>query len=162
MPAGIYKRKSLEDRFWSNVNKNGPIIIDTKCWEWTAGLKDNGYGQTSLNKKKFHTHRLSWEMHNGPIPENLQINHRCNNRKCVNPEHLILGTQQENVSYMNFQGRHALGQDTGMAVLTEAQVKDIRQKYRDGVRNCELCREYKVSNSTIHRVVFNKLWKHVT
>ena len=91
MPKGIYERKSIEERFWSKVEK-GP-----GCWEWTACKLKKGYGRIKQNGVKYSAHRISWEMKNGKIPKGLQIDHLCRNTSCVNPDHLEPVTQKENI-----------------------------------------------------------------
>ncbi len=155
MPAGIYKRKTLFERLWDKVLKT------ETCWIWQGSLKQNGYGQISENRKKLYPHRVSYIFHKGLIPENMNVCHSCDNRRCVNPQHLFLGTQADNMNDMNNKGRHARGTKTNMSKLTDIQVIEIRSKYSSGIKNAVLCKEYGVSHSTIHRVVHNKLWIHV-
>lgn len=81
-----------EQRFWSNVNKEA----DHGCWEWLAATT-NGYGQFKAQGRQAPAHRISWELLNGPIPERMLVDHRCHNRQCVNPEHLRLVTNAQNL-----------------------------------------------------------------
>lgn len=96
------------ERFWKKVNKDGPQILDTKCWAWTGALNNWNcarfwiYGRTVVYASRF-----SWELHYGSIPEGLFVCHHCDNPSCVNPEHLFLGTCKDNRDDMIRKGRGA-------------------------------------------------------
>ncbi len=120
-------------KFWSLVNKNGTISRDgTPCWEWLAGTS-SGYGTFRLDSKQDRTHRISWLIHYGFIPEGLWVLHKCDNRRCVKPIHLFLGTRADNVKDAFNKGRLVVprpdnsGQNNGRAVLTQLQVNRIRE-----------------------------------
>ena len=88
------------DRFWSKVNKDGPIcdLVEGPCWVWIAGLKNNGYGDFKLRGKTILSHRLAYTITSGTIDEALKLDHLCRNRNCVNPDHLEVVTQGVNVT----------------------------------------------------------------
>lgn len=148
---------AVEKRFWSKVNKTDG------CWEWTAG-KTHGYGTMLGYGKLVRSNRLSWELHFGPIPEGMQVCHHCDNRGCVNPAHLFLGTNQDNVNDMVAKGRNRCGdvrgEDHPLSKLTEANVLEIRE--RSGSESqTKLAREYGVSQSLISVVIRREAWTHI-
>lgn len=113
MPQGIYPRKSLAERLWANVDKDGPVPEHRPdlgpCWIWTGRAQGRGHGQIMLDGKHLGTHRVAYELLVGPIPEGLVLDHLCHNgsgcrggedclhRRCVNPAHLEPVTMRENV-----------------------------------------------------------------
>lgn len=143
---------SLLSRFWAGFNKRG---FD-ECWEWKSGLDKDGYGSISQNRKHYRAHRFSYELHYGPIPEGLSALHRCDNPRCVNPNHLFLGTSADNVADMLQKNRF------GRSKLTPEEVTKIRDLYeRGGVTHADLAAEYGVSGPTIGRIVNRKGWHHI-
>ena len=78
------------------------------CWEWTAGVNNSGYGQFSVYQRHVQAHRFSYELDNGPIPPGMEIRHTCDNRICVRPEHLLVGTRGDNMKDMYSRGRRLL------------------------------------------------------
>lgn len=159
----VHKTIPLIDRFWSRVDKSGD------CWVWTAATTNGGYGvirDTGRNGKIIRAHRLSWELHNGPIPAGIEVCHRCDNPPCVNPAHLFLGTHQDNVTDTVNKGRASGGGPRGslhhQAKLTEAQVLDIRAVYAAGAASQrQLARKYNVDRGTIQHIVKRMVWTHI-
>lgn len=99
--------KTLAERFWEKVSKGGPVhpVLGTACWAWTASTNPNGYGKIFVAGRLQVASRVSWEMHNGPIPDGLFVLHHCDNPLCVRPAHLFLGTCADNVRDMWSKGR---------------------------------------------------------
>ena len=117
------RSKSIETRFWEKVDKKS----DNECWEWKAYLED-GYGRFLFGGKMERTHRVSWVLHFGNLPEDKQVLHSCDNRKCVNPNHLFLGTNHDNVLDRNKKERQARGEKNNHK-LTEDQIREIRNLF---------------------------------
>lgn len=87
------------ERFWAKVQ------VGPGCWPWTASLHTAGYGQFTVGRKPRRAHRVSYELHNGPIPPGVLVLHSCDNRLCVNPTHLHLGNQALNAQECWGRGR---------------------------------------------------------
>jgi len=152
---------SAEHRFWSHVEKNGPIhqILGTRCWVWT-GVKQWGYGIISDAGKPWKAHRWSYRYHRGDLPDNLVVCHKCDNRECVNPGHLFLGTHQDNFDDMKSKDRSARGERHRNAKLTDEDVKFIRN-YRGDMTRYDLADKFGVKYGAITAVLNRTTWKHL-
>lgn len=157
-------------RLWKKVNKNsGHFGIDgkypTECWEWTAKLTGKGYGRFwPLGKKGFHAHRFVWIITFGDIDEDICVCHKCDNRKCVRPDHLFTGTQTENILDMDNKKRRIppIGESHGHCKLTEIKVLKIRQLHFDhGYRYCDLAKQFNISHGTAMDIIKRRSWKHI-
>lgn len=156
-----YSKLSVEDRFFIKISKNQ----ETNCWEWLGAKHKDGYGFFYNNEyKTVLAHRYSWLKYRGDIPEGMYVCHHCDNRKCVNPEHLFLGTQLDNVRDMYSKNRQHqnIGQEHPRAKLTNESVLFIRKARKEKLyKETELADMFNVSVTTIHRVYHYGGWTHL-
>lgn len=153
----VHPSGKVEDRFWARVRKTDG------CWLWTLAPTCHGYGFLGVGGaggKNVLAHRLSWELHYGPIPTGLFVCHQCDNRLCVRPHHLFLGTCADNLRDMAEKGRSTIGERNPMAKLTWADVDAIRERYQaESPRLKNLAKEYGVSPRAIALIVKGQTWK---
>jgi len=156
---GRRKQGSLADAFWLHVTSGNP----NDCWEWQGGKNPKGYGQLYYRRAQHKAHRLSWELHNGPIPGGMDVCHKCDNPPCCNPNHLFLGTRAENTLDMYAKGRNRQinGEKCHKAKLTESDIPEIRRLHSEGMSQTALAKQYGVSQHSISSIVRGKSWKHV-
>jgi len=155
-------RAPIAERFWPKVQRGG----STECWLWTVYRSRQGYGIFGLpGREGGHAlaHRVAWELVNGPIPDGFHVLHHCDNPPCVNPAHLFLGTDADNSHDKVVKGRasHLRGEDSGMAKLTEQDVREIRRLSALGYEQRPLGRMFGVCKSAIGYIVRRETWKHV-
>src|ERR1035437_3049169 len=164
MPKGIYKRPITKERFWLYVKKS---FLKNGCWLWQASCFSEGYGKSWWGGKDIGAHVASWIIHFGPIPEGMFVLHHCDVRHCVNPNHLWLGTNQDNVNDM-VQKRRCIrvkGSQHGQAKLTESIVRICRVLSCNGKKRgtvIPLAKKYSVSSDAIWLAVKGITWRHVT
>ena len=164
MPIGVYPRESVETRFRDNVNTKGPIhpVLGTPCWEWVASQTD-GYGQFHA-LGEFYAHRVSYRLFVGDITKGLLVCHKCDNRLCVRPAHLFLGTNQDNIIDMFKKGRanrENASPRRNLPVMVVEVVLQIRQLHTEGVSQAELSRMFNASAAQVSRIVNRLTWKDV-
>ena len=145
-------------RFMAKVNKT------ETCWLWTASRNRNGYGQFGIKKTDgtntmVEPHRLLYKHHHGEIPEGLVVRHKCLNKHCVNPDHLEVGTEKENQADRVRDGTALYGEKHQSSKLTEAQVRDIRN--RVGQLQKEIAEEFGVAFQTISKIRRGERWTHI-
>ena len=167
------KTRPVFDRFWEHVR-----MASSGCWEWTGADNRRGYGQVHVDKSRPHvtTHRVAWELTYGLIPDGMFVCHRCDNRRCVNPGHLFLGTNIENMEDCRRKGRLATGLRNGQhtmperrargvrnasAKLNPERVREIRRLAGEGTPSAQLASMFSVSLKTIWCVVMRSTWKEV-
>lgn len=151
------RARPIEDRFWN-------LIVKTdSCWIWIGKKNVDGYGHIkTLDRHTVAAHRLSWEIHYGKIPEGMKVLHNCpdgDNPSCVNPKHLWLGTQADNMKDMASKGRAI---PVKGKVLTDDLVRSFRSRVKGGESIMSICREFShINRTTIRFAVVGITWKHV-
>jgi len=175
--------EAVMNRFLSKVEKPANGI---GCWIWKGAISHNGYGFFKCRNKQLKSHRFAYEAFHGPIPDGLLVCHECDNRACVNPAHLFVGTQKENIADMDRKGRapnraanahylpkaiaklaahpelRARGERQAQAKLTENQVREIRALYAAGTHSYSaLKKQFGMGQSAIASIVRRQTWKHI-
>lgn len=133
---------------------------DDTCWIWTGQLSERGYGVFWLDGKSRRAHRVAWEIHRGPIPDELLVRHLvCDNPPCVNHDHLAVGTNLDNSTDMVLHGRSLRTTQNPRTKLTEEMVMEARERHRRGAAMLPMAREYGVTDRTLADAVYGKTWK---
>jgi len=150
---------TLEERFWAKVDKQGP----DECWEWQGAKIPKGYGQIREGghcNKSLLAHRVSYELAHGPIPAGKFVCHHCDNPSCVNPAHLWIGTNAENLHDMIDKGRGAdrRGERAGGVKLIEQDVHEIRRMLSRAISQTVIAKKYGVAQVTISMIKTGKTW----
>lgn len=151
---------SLEERFWSKVDKTPGHGPNGDCWLWTGAIDPNGYGAVK-NTKKRNTHRVAYELVHGPIDRHLVIMHSCDVRLCCNPDHLSTGSRLQNVYDAMAKNRNAKGQTNGNSKLNDDAVLTIRKLVAAGAQRSDLAKLLGVDPRTIEDAAAGRSWKHV-
>ena len=144
-------------RFYTHVAVGKP----DECWEWMAFVDKDGYGRFCFEGAQRQAHRFAYWFSTGIAPTGLNVCHSCDNPGCVNPKHLWLGTQQANMQDSVEKGRIAHGETHPSAILTKADVLEIRAKREAGSTLRQLADEYGVALGNIHNITSRTNWKHI-
>lgn len=165
--SGISRRSNgnpgyrpAEERFWEKVDKTPGHGPSGDCWIWTGFVHKSGYGYFYFLKKRWEVHRFSYVLHFGDIPSGMCICHNCDNRRCVNPDHLSVGTHRDNTKDKINKGRayYLRGEESPGALLTEQEVMAIRES---GKKQIEIAKEYGVTQAAISLIRCRKTWQHL-
>jgi len=161
--------KIIIDRFWSYVSNT-----NSGCWRWCGGTFGNGYGQFRWGHRKVKAHRVSYSLFYGPIPDGKIICHHCDNKLCVNPNHLFLGTHKDNTEDREMKGRHPhiqtadlSGTKNPAAKINPLIVRTIRRyrykghTYQDLIDGVKFAFNITISKSQIANIIHKRSWPHV-
>jgi predicted DNA-binding protein (UPF0251 family) len=149
-------------RFWSKVKLTANPDV---CWDWIRCLGKDGYGMFQINGRAIRAHRFSYLITNKKLPDGKLVCHTCDNPKCVNPNHLFLGSALDNVSDCIAKKRRTplKGDKSGRSKLKEDEVLSIFKTYNEGhVTQDELAQKYNVSSKTISKIITRTRWKHLS
>ncbi len=150
--CGCSRKIRSKEIFESNFDKS------IGCWEWKGNLNKGGYGRIG---EKGTAHRRAYEYTYGPIPKGMHVCHKCDNRKCVNPSHLFLGSIGENLQDMTNKGRRARGTSIASSKLNEEIVLEIRKMRLSGAKYTEIMDKFKTSKRLTSGICKNQQWNHV-
>jgi hypothetical protein len=145
--------RSLSERF-RRLTVPGP----GGCTLWVGMVSRFGYGRMKIDGRRIGAHRVAWELANGPIPDGLFVCHKCDVRRCVNPDHLFLGTQADNMADRNSKGRQVRGEKMHWAKLTPDAIEEIRTGGRDAIA---LATKFGISRNHIYNIRNRRSWRHV-
>lgn len=155
------KRTPAIKRFENNVYPEP----NTGCWLWTGCVSPGkwGYGVFWVDGKTIKVHRYSYIIFKGEIPKGLFVCHSCDQPSCVNPDHLFLGTHQDNMKDMNSKGRggSTKGERSRLSRLTTQQVLDIRSMYSDGNSSIKIAKRFSITDRNVMHIVNRETWKHI-
>lgn len=156
-PGHRIRSDDVSGRFWSKVDKTD------ECWVWAAYTSDAGYGFFRLDGHSIPAHRYAYEEYYGTVvPSHLFVCHHCDNPPCVRPDHLFLGTTQENTADKVAKGRQSLGEKHGRAKITENDVRVIRRLYKEGgVSQAKLAARFGITQIQVSHICLHRAWTHV-
>lgn len=147
---GFKDTRTIEEKFNKHVTKHDA----NKCWDWKGAICKDGYGKLYDAGNWRRAHRISYKLFIGPIPEGFLVCHRCDNRICVNPAHLFIGTDEDNMIDKVKKGRHSYK-------LFEKDILEIRKRCSEGGVKTELAKEFGVTAGYIGHIAHRRLWKHI-
>lgn len=145
----------------TTIERFMPKVVKTdECWLWVGAINSSGYGNFNMNGRIQGAHRVAWQLKHGTIPDALHVLHHCDNRRCVNVSHMMLGTNADNVQDKINKGRQAgaVGEKNTNAKLDAGKVRKIRES---SATTKQLASVYGVSNGAIWRARTMRTWRHV-
>ncbi len=160
------KPRHLEDsdkkRFWDKVKTQG----NDQCWPWTASTDLSGYGRFGFREILLSAHRVAWEITYGDIPFKKHVLHHCDNPRCCNPEHLFIGTHQDNMADRDKKGRGKTcvlkGEKNPNSRFKEVDIIEMRGMVKQGYKQGDVAKKFNTAQSVISNIINYKNWKHIS
>jgi len=154
---GGKKGLTLKERFMNSVNKTD------SCWLWKGKIPAHGYGYIQINKKCYRAHRVSWEIYFGEIPKGMLVCHKCDVPSCVNPDHLFLGSDADNMRDRDEKCRvaHNKGEKCGKSKIKESDVIAIKTLFKSGATQTEIGNKLGINRKNVFNIVRGVSWRHV-
>lgn len=134
-------------------------VTESGCWLWIGTYSSKGYGWATFSRKMIKAHRLAFELFVGPIPDGKLVLHRCDVRCCVNPNHLFIGTAQDNSDDAVRKGRIRSGADAHLSKLSYESVVSVCQLHAEGVRPVDIAERFGVHPSCIYHIISGRSWR---
>lgn len=148
---------TLKERFEAKFVKD-PV---TECWNWQGCRDKNGYSYIRVNHRTVRAYRVSWELYKGKIPDGMHICHHCDNPSCVNPDHLFLGNNYDNIQDCINKGRNNIGERNARAKLSRGQIAIIRFMLKAAISQSDIAKLFSISQSNVSRINTRNIWNHL-
>lgn len=145
-------KEDIATRFWSKVDKRG----ENECWNWKGCVGPKQYGSFAIKNSQITAHRMVFILQSGELPTYIQVCHTCDNRLCVNPNHLFLGTNDDNVKDRVAKGRNAKYQPKRLSPEVAAH---IRRLHKSGYKQSDICKIFYVRYSVVNDICTGKSYK---
>lgn len=152
--------ENYNEKIRVRIKQNITIYKETGCWVWTRYKSELGRGNLWYNGKTIASARVSYMVFKGNIPENYYVCHACDNPTCVNPDHLWIGTYQDNTNDRENKKRGAKGEKISISKLKEFMICEIKKDRVSGMTQQAIAEKYNVHQSTISNILRNRTWKH--
>lgn len=161
--GSIYTVRRMSEQFTlrERFEAKGWTVTEEGCWNWNGRIVAGGYGQLDYGGTALIATRVSYTLHKGEIPKGLMVCHTCDNRRCVNPDHLWLGTNQDNMDDMVAKGRSGprpRGEDNLKTTLTEDQVRELRLLRSEGMLLRVLAERYGITEASVSMIARRRTW----